>query len=125
MEKELEVTLDLGAGERCPGSPQTAGPNSRSTSSQVIGPLEAYPHIATPTLDLTYEQDLEHVDVGSEPDLEVNLSYQTPVTSAGLSASAVDIPMTSGILDTGAASPQPDPLTLGPAVSDPSLNRQW
>jgi len=81
VEQELEVRPDLGAGERHPGSPQTAGPDSMSISSQVIGPWVVYPHIATPTLDLTDDQDLEIVDVGSGPDSEVDLSCQTPLTN--------------------------------------------
>jgi len=64
--------------------------------------LAAYPHIATPTLDLTDEQNLEIVDVGSGLDSEVDLSYQTLLTSViepdfdlptlGLSTSTTDIP---------------------------------
>jgi len=55
-----------------------------------------YPHIATPTLDLTDEQDLEIVDVGSEPDLEVDLltsdiEADFDLPTMGLSASAADI----------------------------------
>jgi len=43
--------------------------------------LAAYPHIATLTLDLTDDHDLEIVDIGSGPDSEVDLSYQTLLTS--------------------------------------------
>jgi len=70
---------------------------------------------STPTLDLTDDQNLEIVDVWSGLDSEVNLSYQTLLTSdiepdfdlptLGLSASAADIPLTDGILDTGADGP--------------------
>jgi len=72
--------------------------------------VAAYPHFTTPTLDLTDDQNLEIVDVGSGLNSEVDLSYQTLLTSdikpdfdfptLGLSTSTTDIPLTSGILDT-------------------------
>jgi len=75
----------------------------------------ACPHTATTTLDLTDDQDLEIVDTGSGPNSEVDLRYQTLLTSdiepdfdlptLGLSTSANDIPFTSGILDTGTDGP--------------------
>jgi len=64
---------------------------------------------------LTDDQNLEIVDVGSGLDSEVDLSYQTLLTSVieqdfdlptlGLSTSTTDIPLTNGILDTGADDP--------------------
>ena len=76
----MEVRPDLGVRERRPESPETAGPDSVSIASQIVCPLAAYPHVATPTLDTTDEQELEIVDVGSGPDY-IDLSYHTLLTS--------------------------------------------
>ena len=63
VEQEQEVRLDLRAGERRFESPQRAVPDGVSVPSQVVGPLVAYPHAATPTLDTTDHQDLEDLKI--------------------------------------------------------------
>jgi len=108
----------------CSESPQIAGPDSVSASSQVTRCHTYAGH--------DRRTDLEIVDVGSRPESDANLSYQTLLTSdtelefdlptLGLSTSTTDIPLTGNVLDTGiTAGPRPDPLTVGPVISsDPS-----
>jgi len=97
------------AEERHPGSTKTAGPDSVNFQPGYRS-LAAYPHIAIPTLDLTDDEDLKIVDVGSGPDFEVNLSYQKLLTSDtkpdfDLPTEVVRIPLTGSILDIGTDGP--------------------